>query len=94
MIEAPLPKVPVEVGVVPHWLAVEGAHPNTPHHPLANKQRIKRKRVEASQPVNTKSRRDPGKSVVQFYSSLLKSGEQQAHNVESVLISYPHPSFA
>jgi len=65
MIEAPLPKVPIEVGVVPHWLAVAGAQPNTPHHPPADKQRVKRKRAEASQPVNTKTRREPGKFFIQ-----------------------------
>ena len=60
MIEAPLPKVPVEVGVVPHWLAIDGAQPNVPQHPPADKQRVKRKRAEASQPVSTKQRRETG----------------------------------
>ena len=30
--DQPLPKVPVEVGVIPHWLAIEGVQPAIPEN--------------------------------------------------------------
>lgn len=34
MIEAPLPKAPLDAAVVAHWLAIEGVQPAIPENPL------------------------------------------------------------
>lgn len=59
IVEEPLPKVPVEVGLVPHWLAINGVQPRIAEHAPIDKQRIKRRRVEAARPVDT----SPGQST-------------------------------
>lgn len=34
IIEAPLPKAPLDTAVVAHWLAIEGVQPAIPENPL------------------------------------------------------------
>lgn len=45
-IEQPMPKVPAEVGVVPHWLAIEGVQPAIPENAAIQPRRPKRPRPE------------------------------------------------
>lgn len=47
MISAPLPKCPIEVGVVPHWLAVDGVQPAIPENAPLERPRSKRARLAA-----------------------------------------------
>lgn len=55
VIDAPLPRPPVEVGVVPHWLFIEGLQPQIPENtPLERQGGGKRLRTphQVAQPVD------------------------------------------
>lgn len=67
IIEGSLPKVPVEVGLVPHWLAIEGVQPRTAEHAPIDRHKAKRQRTEAARPVSTR----PGSSLLSASSGLL-----------------------
>ena len=41
-VDQPLPKVPVEVGVIPHWLAIDGLQPAIPENEAIQPRRAKR----------------------------------------------------
>ncbi len=41
-----LPKCPVEVGVVPHWLAIDGIQPAIPENMPLERSRVKRARID------------------------------------------------
>lgn len=47
VIGAPLPKCPIQVGVVPHWLAVDGVQPAIPENAPLERPRSKRARLAA-----------------------------------------------
>jgi hypothetical protein len=51
VLQAPLPEVPVEVGVVLHWLAVDGRQPAIPENEPLERPRAKRQRVEGPKPA-------------------------------------------
>ena len=51
VIDAPLPKVPIEVGVVPHWLAVDGVQPAIPENAPLERPRAKRACLAAARPA-------------------------------------------
>ena len=45
--DQPLPKVPVEVGVIPHWLAINGLQPAIPENEAIQPRRIRRPKADA-----------------------------------------------
>lgn len=45
-VDAPLPKVPTEVAVIPHWLAIEGVQPAIPENAAIQPRRAKRPKVD------------------------------------------------
>eukprot|EP00873_Tetraselmis_striata_P024590 jgi/Tetstr1/444854/TSEL_032696.t1 len=47
VIEAPLPKVPVDIGVMTHWLVVDGVQPAIPENAPLERPALKRPREEA-----------------------------------------------
>lgn len=47
VIEAPLPKVPVDIGVMVHWLVVDGVQPAIPENAPLERPALKRPREEA-----------------------------------------------
>ena len=46
-----LPKCPVEVGVVPHWLAIDGIQPAIPENTPLERSRVKRARLDKPKAV-------------------------------------------
>lgn len=50
LIDAPLPKAPVEVGIVPHWLIINGVQPLIPENAPLEKP-AKRAKTAAQQPA-------------------------------------------
>ena len=44
--DEPLPKVPTEVAVIPHWLAIEGVQPAIPENAAIQPRRAKRPKVD------------------------------------------------
>ncbi len=51
VVGAPLPRCPFEVGVVPHWLAVDGVQPAIPENAPLDRPRSKRARAAAGPAV-------------------------------------------
>ena len=47
-VDAPLPKVPTDVAVIPHWLAIEGVQPAIPENAAIQPRRAKRPKVDLS----------------------------------------------
>ncbi len=47
-VDQPLPKVPVEVGVIPHWLAIEGVQPAIPENAAIQPRKAKRPKLDVS----------------------------------------------
>ena len=45
-VDAPLPKVPTDVAVIPHWLAIEGIQPAIPENAAIQPRRAKRTKVD------------------------------------------------
>ncbi len=45
-VDQPLPKVPVEVGVIPHWLAIEGVQPAIPENAAIQPRKAKRPKLD------------------------------------------------
>ena len=54
-VDAPLPKVPVEVGVIPHWLAIEGVQPAIPENAAIQPRRVKRPKLDAAAAAKSKA---------------------------------------
>ena len=53
--DQPLPKVPVEVGVIPHWLAIEGVQPAIPENAAVQPRRVKRPKIDVPAPAKNKA---------------------------------------
>ena len=47
-VDQPLPKVPVEVGVIPHWLAIEGMQPAIPENAAIQPRKAKQPKLDVS----------------------------------------------
>lgn len=45
-VDTPLPKVPTDVAVIPHWLAIEGVQPAIPENAAIQPRRAKRPKVD------------------------------------------------
>lgn len=58
--DQPLPKVPVDVGVIPHWLAIDGMQPAIPENEAIQPRKIKRPRADAPTPATAKAKSPPG----------------------------------
>ena len=52
VIDRPLPKCPVEVGVLAHWLAIEGVQPAIPENAPLHPRKPKRQRTVPSGPTS------------------------------------------
>ncbi len=52
VIDRPLPKCPVEVGVLAHWLAIEGVQPAIPENAPLHPRKPKRQRTAPSGPAS------------------------------------------
>lgn len=48
-VDAPLPKVPTDVAVISHWLAIEGVQPSIPENAAIQPRRAKRPKVDLAQ---------------------------------------------
>ena len=55
-VDQPLPKVPVEVGVIPHWLAIDGLQPAIPENEAIQPRRIRRPRADAPPAATAKAK--------------------------------------
>ena len=64
IIEGGLPKFPVEVGVVPHWLAIEGVQPNIPENAPVERQKLKRPRAEVAHHKVARKKQEAGTLAV------------------------------
>ncbi|KAK9812628.1 hypothetical protein WJX72_000897 [[Myrmecia] bisecta] len=51
LLQPPLPRRPVEVGMVPHWLAVDGVQPAIPENAPLERPKAKRQRLEPARQV-------------------------------------------
>ncbi len=54
-VDQPLPKVPVEVGVIPHWLAIEGVQPAIPENAAIQPRRVKRPKLDVAPAAKSKA---------------------------------------
>ena len=54
-IDQPLPKVPADVGVIPHWLAIDGVQPAIPENAAIQPRAAKRPRLDPAAAAKTKS---------------------------------------
>lgn len=59
-VDQPLPKVPVEVGVIPHWLAIEGVQPAIPENAAIQPRRAKRPKLDMTAAAAAKSKAAAG----------------------------------
>lgn len=59
-VDQPLPKVPVEVGVIPHWLAIEGVQPAIPENAAIQPRRVKRPKLDMTAAAAAKSKAAAG----------------------------------
>lgn len=64
VVEKPLPSVPCEVGVVPHWLAIEGVQPRISENEPIERPRAKRPRVESTTQKNSRRKLESGKFML------------------------------
>ncbi len=53
--DQPLPKVPVEVGVIPHWLAIEGVQPGIPENAAIQPRKAKRPKLDLAAAAKVKT---------------------------------------
>jgi hypothetical protein len=54
-VDQPLPKVPVEVGVIPHWLAIEGVQPAIPENAAIQPRKAKRPKLDVAAAAKAKT---------------------------------------
>ncbi|DBA87405.1 hypothetical protein WJX77_003935 [Trebouxia sp. C0004] len=54
-VDQPLPKVPVEVGVIPHWLAIEGVQPAIPENAAIQPRKAKRPKLDMAAAAKAKT---------------------------------------
>ncbi|KAL0022759.1 hypothetical protein WJX79_000193 [Trebouxia sp. C0005] len=54
-VDQALPKVPVEVGVIPHWLAIEGVQPAIPENAAIQPRKAKRPKLDVAAAAKAKT---------------------------------------
>ena len=68
VIEAPLPKPLLQVGVVPHWLAIDGVQPRIPENEVPEKPKAKRPRPVVPNSRNVKPKLEQGRTELSYHS--------------------------
>lgn len=64
-VDQALPKVPVDVGLIPHWLAIDGVQPSTAENAPIQPRKAKRPRAEAHAPAVARAKASPGDAARQ-----------------------------
>eukprot|EP00891_Asterochloris_glomerata_P007197 jgi/Astpho2/7197/e_gw1.00113.34.1_t len=91
VIDRPLPKCPVEVGVLAHWLAIEGVQPAIPENAPLHPRKPKRQRTAPSGPASAAQAAPPVKHVLsqelQLYfdrvARMLRGGDEEGRQMSS-----------
>ncbi|KAL3148177.1 hypothetical protein ABBQ38_014457 [Trebouxia sp. C0009 RCD-2024] len=77
-VDAPLPKVPTEVAVIPHWLAIEGVQPAIPENAAIQPRRAKRPKVDLAAAKGRAAGAKPAESSPPGKAAAGQSTEQAA----------------
>ncbi|KAM0863744.1 hypothetical protein ACQ4PT_044383 [Festuca glaucescens] len=70
IIEAPLPKAPLDAGVVAHWLAIKGVQPAIPENPPIDDMAMRIAITKSLKEILVRAFCDPHKALTQHYGAV------------------------